>query len=201
LRFSKINRIIKNPEIFGLYIKTRNKRALKRTSEDFNIPDNVEYIFHSGDFMDSYFSNPVNLENLDFVFIDGLHEAYFATFFCYELLDKLKPNTLIHIHDFQEPSVLKEGYEKGWYTLGKYMKQPTITDEAFTVYYHLKYRNDYKFLCKSNDLLENHFEMISFIENVSNCMYRNNLTDGGIFKKKKTRNENEAPAESVYLLR
>ena len=29
MRFSKINRIIKNPEIFGLYIKTRNKRAVK----------------------------------------------------------------------------------------------------------------------------------------------------------------------------
>lgn len=175
--------------------------ALQRTSEDFKIPKNVEYVFHDGDFMDSYYQNPIDLEKLDFVFIDGPHEAYFATFFCYEILDNLKQNTLIHIHDFQEPRILQEGYEKGWYTLGEYMKHPTITDEAFTVYYHLKYHQNYDLLCKSNDLLENNFELVNFIENISNCMYKNAFNEKGLFKKKKSRIENETQASSIYLLK
>lgn len=178
--------------------------ALQRTSEDFKIPENIEYVFHGGDFMDSYYQNPIDLKKLDFVFIDGPHEAYFATFFCYDILDNLNSNTLIHIHDFQEPNVLQEGYEKGWYTLGELGKNPTITDEAFTVYYHLKHHDNYELLCKSNDLLENNFELVDFIEHVSDCMYKNgNFSNikGGLFKKKKPVIKNESPASSFYLLK
>jgi hypothetical protein len=81
------------------------------------------------------------------------------------------------------------------------MKNPTITDEAFTVYYHLKYHKGYELLCKSNDLLENNFGLINFIENVSNCMYKNALNKKGLFNKKKVRIENETQASSIYLLK
>jgi predicted O-methyltransferase YrrM len=175
--------------------------ALQRTSEDFKISEKIDYEFYAGDFMDTYYQNPIDLGKIDFIFIDGPHEAYFATFFCYEILDKLKNNTLIHIHDFQEPSVLREGYEKSWYVLGEYMKHPTITDEAYTVYFHLKNNTNYKLLCKSNDLLENNFNLVEFIENVSNCMYKNAFEKKGLFKQRKSRIKNETQASSIYLLK
>jgi hypothetical protein len=47
--------------------------ALQRTSEDFKIPEGIEYVFHKGDFMDSYYQNPIDLEKLYFIFIDVPH--------------------------------------------------------------------------------------------------------------------------------
>lgn len=182
--------------------------AKERTSNIKENPNCVKYTFHEGDFLESFFKYPLIPEELDFVFIDGAHESYFATFFCYEIFEKLKPGTLIHIHDVQEPDVLLEGYEKGWYTLSKYTPNPTITDEFFTVYLYIKNAKNYKVLCRSNDLLEKNFDKISFIKGVEDCMYRNvNKKEKKSssflhrFKKQEQRIEEQAPATSFYMIK
>lgn len=181
--------------------------AKERTSDVKESPNCVRYTFHEGDFLDSFFEHPINPEEVDFVFIDGAHEAYFATFFCYEILEKLRPGTLIHIHDVQEPDILLEGYQKGWFTLSKYTPNPTITDEFFTVYFYIKNNKKFKVLCKSNDLLEKNFEEISFIENVEECMYRNvnkKEEKSSFFhklKKQEQKIEGQAPATSFYMIK
>lgn len=182
--------------------------AKERTSEVKEIPNCVKYVFHEGDFLTTFFEHPLNPEEFDFIFIDGAHEAYFASFFCYEIFEKLKSQTLIHIHDAQEPDVLLEGYQKGWYTLGEYTRNPTITDEMYVVYQYIKNHKNYKVLCKSSDLLEKNFERINFIEGVEKCLYRNvNKKDSknsfrrGLFKNEKQKNEEEAPGTSFYMIK
>lgn len=164
---------------------------------------NIQYSFHEGDFLDTYFENKPELSSLDFVFIDGPHESYFATFYCYEILERLRSGTLIHIHDINEPDVLLEAYQKGWYT-PFHRNYPTITDEAFTVYLYLKNRKGYKVLCRASDLLEKNFEKISFIQDVENCLYRNALskkTGKRFFQRKNTRGKDETQASSFYMIK
>jgi len=194
----------------GLNVKL-NGYALKRTSDVSQAPDCVDYVFHEGDLLETFFKYPPSLEQLDFVFIDGAHESYFASFYCYEILEKLKPGTLIHIHDVQEPDVLLEGYEKGWWKLGEYCKNPTITDEIFTMYLYIKKQGGYKVLCKSNDLLEKNLDKVNFIHEVENCLYKNALARPvseqakssikDFFKRKEVWSDVETQASSFYMIK
>lgn len=150
-----------------------------------NLPKNFKYI--EGDFLTTYFDNFIDWGNIDLLFIDALHEAHFATFFCYELFPKLKKGALIHVHDVQEPSVLLEGYQKGYIKLGEYWKNATITDEAYQLFYYIKDKPEYLVLCNSNNLLEKHTELVSWITNIEKNKYVN-LNSTGL-----------APAESLWL--
>lgn len=176
--------------------------AIQRTIDLPSTPKCIDYTFVDGDFLTTFFDNKINLDHIDFVFIDGPHESYFADFYCYEILDKIKPGTLVHIHDVHDPDVLLEGYNKGWYVLD-YAKYPTITDEIFSVYLYLKHKGGFKILCRSNNLLEKNLEKIKFIDNVEKCLYSNSLSKDHrrFFKRKTTRNKEETQASSFYMLK
>jgi predicted O-methyltransferase YrrM len=150
-------------------------------------PKNFKYI--EGDFLNTYFENDIDWSNVDLLFIDALHEAHFATFFCYELFPKLKKGAIIHVHDFQEPSVLLEGYNKGYITLGEYWKNPTITDEAYEIFYYIKDKPEYRVLCNSNNLLELNTKLVDWIPNVTDSLYIN------------CNGTRLAPAESLWIIK
>jgi hypothetical protein len=107
-------------------------------------------------------------------------------------LSKLKPNTIIHIHDCQQPDVLLEGYQKGWWSVGEYCPHPSITDEYYTVAMFLKhYSNRFRILCNTNDLVEHHYQELDFIPEALNDRYRSIVTvNNGI----------NAPASALWLI-
>lgn len=176
MEFIKLNELETNLTTFAI--------DLKNTLPP-DLPQNFKYV--EGDFLNTYFENNVDWANVDILFIDALHEAHFATFFCYELFPKLKKGALIHVHDVQEPSVLMEGYQKGYIKLGEYWKNPTITDEAYEVFYYIKDKPEYLVVCNSNNLLELHSELINWIPNVERNKYIN------------CNGTSLAPAESLWL--
>ena len=145
-------------------------------------PDCVEYVIHKGNFLTSFFEEPIDVENLDFVFIDAEHESYFATFYCYKILEKLKPNTLIQIHDIHDPNILHSAYEKKLMHLGKWTPRPTLVDEGFTALMYIKNKGGYRTLCLANSLLEKNFEKFNYIKGISQ-----NLYSSGICAKPKNR--------------
>jgi len=150
-----------------------------------SISEPINFKFIKGDFLNTYFENEIDWESVDLLFIDGLHEAHFATFYCHEIFPKLKKGTLIHIHDVQEPSILLDGYQKGYLKLGEYWKNPAITDEAYEIYYFIKDKPEYKILCNSNNLIEYHSDLVRWIPNAEGNKYINVLPG--------------APAESLWI--
>jgi hypothetical protein len=121
-----------------------------------------------------------------------LHQSYFAVFYCYEILSKLRPGTIIHIHDCQQPDVLLEGYKRGWWTTGEFCPYPSVTDEYYTVAMFLKHNlSKFKILCNTSDLVENHLNELDFIPGSADDQYKSMLVKNG----------NNASASALWLIK
>lgn len=133
-------------------------------------PECVEFEQYVGNLLNTYYDTKLKdqLKDVDLVFIDGDHESYFTTFYCYYLLEHLKPNTIVHVHDVGNPEVLAKGLASGY--LEK--KYSTICDEAYTLVQYLKLRKNFKVLCHTMDLVENNIDMISFMPDVKYDTYQ-----------------------------
>ena len=127
-------------------------------------PPNVEYILRLGDLLDEFPKEEIPLEEVDLVFIDGCHEAYFAIYYFYDILMKLSKGTLVHIHDCSHPDVLTEANQKGWAPVGESWPVATPSGEAYAVYQLLKnHPGEFEVLCEVSMLLKDNAEELAFV--------------------------------------
>ena len=127
-------------------------------------PPNVDYMLRLGDLLNEFPKEEIALEEVDFVFIDGCHEAYFAIYYFYDILMKLTPGALVHIHDFNHPDVLTEANQKGWAPVGESWPVATISGEAYAVYQLLKnHPGEFEVLCEASMLLKDYAGELAFV--------------------------------------
>ena len=148
------------------------------------VPGNVVFRHVPGDLLSNFILYPLDeIANLSMVFIDGAHESFFATYYCYEILDKIPKGCIVQIHDMQPPDVVTDGCRSGKIKLGN-NSHPAICDEEYTALYYLRH-NKFRLIASTSDLVEKSTDLLSFIPGVSESMCK--------------RPQIEAPASSIWL--
>jgi len=150
-----------------------NSFAIESMENVSDPPKCVNYKFHKGNFLKTFYDSDIDLRKTDFVFIDGHHKSYFSSFYCFEVLEKLNQGTLIHIHDIQDPNIIEEAYKNHYFELGIMKFPPSISDEHYTLFQYLKKVNEYEVLCNSSNLLERNEFLYDFIPESKASLWRN----------------------------